>query len=62
MTSNNNPDLSSYIFIPILPYQFTDDQLFWLYNNYYKLDQRQKDYLNEFGKLAGWDIKKIKCI
>ena len=62
MTSNNNPDLSSYIFIPTLPYQFTDDQLFWLYNNYYKLDQRQKDYLNEFGELAGWDIKKIKYI
>lgn len=60
MTSSK--DLSSYIFILTLPFQFTDEQLLWLYNNYYKLDQRQKDYLNEFGELAGCDINKLKSI
>ena len=59
MTSSK--DLSSYIFIPTLPFYFTDEQLNWLYNNYIKLDGKQRAYLNEFGELAGWDRTKLKC-
>ena len=60
MTSSN--DMSSYIFIPTLPFRFTDEQLNWSYNNYNKLDNRRKEYLNEFGELAGCDISKLKII
>jgi uncharacterized protein YifN (PemK superfamily) len=43
----------SHIMIPTKG-KFTEAQIKWLKKNYLKLDENQREYLDEFGKIAGW--------